>query len=209
MTVIGTGLIGWLLNIVMVLCSGPLENLPGPSGSAFLEIMYLRIGKTGSLILWTFVCLTAFFVVQTALQAVGRTTYAFSRDNGFPDRGYFGHISKKTYTPLRSIWLCTFVSILPGLLDLASPVAANAIFSLTAMALDLSYIIPITLRRLYQNHPEVMFKPGPFYMGDGFLGKFCNTACIVWTLFVCVIFSFPNYQPITKSNMNYASVGAQ
>ena len=37
------------------------------------------------------------------------------------------------------------VFYVPGLLDLASPVAANAIFALTAMALDLSYIIPIFL----------------------------------------------------------------
>ncbi|KAF8622286.1 hypothetical protein AX15_007151 [Amanita polypyramis BW_CC] len=97
--VIGTGLVGWLFNIVLILCSGPLENLPGPSGSAVLEIMYIRMGKAGALTLWvrvhhrvtghlakrifkTFVCLTAFFVVQTALQAVSRTTYAFSRDHG-------------------------------------------------------------------------------------------------------------------------------
>ena len=53
-SVIGTGLLGWLLNIVVVLCSGPLcvllqlfdafipdtafrSDLPGPSGSAFLQ----------------------------------------------------------------------------------------------------------------------------------------------------------------------------
>lgn len=48
-------------------------------------------------------------------------------------------------TPLRAIWFTTFWSIVPGLLDLASPIAANAIFALTAMALDLSYIIPIFL----------------------------------------------------------------
>jgi len=204
--VIGTGLIGWLLNIVLVLCSGPLENLPGQSGSAFLEIMYLRMGKTGALILWTFVCLTAFFVVQTALQAASRTVYAFSRDHGLPDRGYFGQTSNKTMTPIRAIWLSTVVSILPGLLDLASPTAANAIFSLTAIALDLSYIIPIFLRRVFQDHPDVMFKPGPFYMGDGFIGKACNSICIIWTLFISVIFSLPNYRPVTPDNMNYASV---
>ena len=90
-------------------------------------------------------CLTAFFVVQTALQACSRTVYAFSRDHGLPDRGYFGHVSRITTTPLRAIWFTTFLSILPGLLDLASPIAANAIFALCAMALDLSYIIPIFL----------------------------------------------------------------
>jgi len=204
--VIGTGLIGWLLNIVLVLCSGPLANLPGVSESAFLEILVLRAGKTGALIIWTFVCLTAFFVVQTALQAASRTVYAFSRDEGLPDVGYFSRNSKKTHTPLRAIWFTTLVSILPGLLDLASPVAANAIFSLTAIALDLSYIIPIACRRIFQNHPEVKFKPGPFYMGDGMLGKVCNAMCISWTLFVVVIFSLPNIIPVTAQNMNYAAV---
>ncbi|KAF8889049.1 APC amino acid permease [Infundibulicybe gibba] len=204
--VIGTGLIGWLLNIVLVLCSGPLENLPGASGSAMLEIMSLRMGKTGALILWVFVCMTAFFVCQTALQAASRTVYAFSRDHGLPDRGYFGENSRKTHTPLRAIWFTTLVSFLPGLLDLASPIAANAIFSLTAISLDLSYIIPIFLRRFFHDHPEVMFKPGPFYMGDGLLGWSANCICISWTIFVCVVFSLPTILPVTPQNMNYASV---
>ncbi|KIM41772.1 hypothetical protein M413DRAFT_71244 [Hebeloma cylindrosporum] len=204
--VVGTGLIGWLLNIILVLCSGPLENLPGASGSAFLEILVLRAGKAGALVIWVFVCATAFFVVQTALHAASRTVYAFSRDHGLPDGGFFGRNSKKTLTPLRAIWFTTFVSVLPGLLDLASPIAANAIFSLTAMALDLSYIIPIFCRRVFHSHPEVMFKPGPFYMGDGWLGLACNIACIGWTLFICVIFSLPTVMPVTGENMNYASV---
>lgn len=204
--VIGTGIIGWLLNIVLIICSGPLENLPGSSGSAFLEILVLRAGKAGALIIWVFVCITAFFVVQTALHACSRTIYAFSRDHGLPDRGYFGKNSKITQTPLRAIWCTTIVSVLPGLLDLASPIAANAIFSLTAMALDLSYIIPIFCRRVFHKHPDVMFKPGPFYMGGGVVGLLCNTMCISWTLFVCVIFSLPTVMPVTADNMNYASV---
>lgn len=53
--------------------------------------------------------------------------------------------SSWTQTPLIAIWFTTLISIIPGLLDLASPIAANAIFALTAMALDLSYIIPIFL----------------------------------------------------------------
>ena len=125
---------------------------------------------------------------------------------GFPDRGYFGKNSGRTQTPLRAVAFTTLVSILPGLLDLASPIAANAIFSLTAMALDLSYVIPIFLRRVFEHHPDVMFKPGPFYMGTGFVGKAANWICIVWTVFICVIFSFPTIKPITPDNMNYASV---
>ena len=88
------------------------------------------------------------------------------------------------------------------------------------MALDLSYIIPIFPRRVYEKHPEVHFKPGPFYMGDGLyvwrsfngvllsddrgvdrLGWACNIACISWTLFVCVVFSLPTIRPVTAQNM--------
>ena len=168
--------------------------------------------------------------------------YAFSRDHGLyfhcsyklalipehlglPDGGYFNHVSSYTTTPIRAVWLCTFVSILPGLLDFASFVAANAVFSLTAIALDLSYIIPIFLyvftshasspadrtvrRRVYEHHPEVQFKPGPFYMGSGLLGWAANVTCIAWTLFVCVIFSLPTVLPVTAQNMNYASVSSK
>jgi len=92
------------------------------------------------------------------------------------------------------------------LLDLASPIAANAVFSVSTMALDLSYIIPIFCRRVYHSHPDVMFKPGPFYMGDGWMGLLCNSICISWTLFICVVFSIPTNLPVTKLNMNYASV---
>ncbi|KAG8678067.1 hypothetical protein FRC08_018090 [Ceratobasidium sp. 394] len=203
--VIGTGLLGWLLNIVLVLCSGPIENLPGPSGLAFLEILHLRVGRAGALFLWAWVCLTGFFVGQTALQACSRTFYAFSRDHGFPDRGLIGRLTKN-HVPLYAVWLVAFLSILAGLLDLASPVAAQAIFALTATTLDISYIVPIFCRRLFRNHPEVHFKPGPFYMGDGALGWTVNSICILWSLFITIILAFPTIRPVTMRNMNYASI---
>ncbi|KAG9315604.1 APC amino acid permease [Chiua virens] len=203
---VGTGIAGWLLNIALVLCSGPLSDLPGPSGSAFLAIMVLRLGLHLSIGLWVLVCMTAFFVAQTATQAVSRTIYALSRDHGLPDGGFFSHISDSTKTPLRAVWLTVLVAIFPGLLDLASPIAANAIFAMTAMASDLSYVIPIILRRIFHSHPEVKFKPGPFYMGDGWLGVFANVWCALWTFFVCVIFALPTELPVTPTNMNYASV---
>lgn len=203
---IGTGIAGWLLNIVLILCSGPFADLPGPSGSAFLAIMVLQLGPHIAIALWVFVCMTAFFVAQTSTQAVSRTFYALSRDRGLPDGGFFGHISAATQTPLRAVWLTVLVSILPGLLDLASPTAANAVFAMTAMASDLSYVIPIILRRIYHSHPEVKFKPGPYYMGDGWIGVFANVWCALWTFFVCVVFSLPTQIPVTPINMNYASV---
>ncbi|KAG9044624.1 hypothetical protein FS837_007785, partial [Tulasnella sp. UAMH 9824] len=203
--VFGTGLIGWLLNIVMVLCSGPLADLPGPSGMSFFQIMFLRMGTTGTFLLWVFVCFTAFAVVQTALQATARTLYAISRDHGLPDRGVLGTVNSKTKTPLYAVWGITFICVLPGLLDLASPIAANAIFALTTVALDLSYVVPIACRRIFRNHSDVHFQAGPFYM-PGALGWAANIICVTWTLFVTIILCFPTDLPTTPRTMNYASV---
>lgn len=43
-------------------------------------------------------------------------------------------------------------------------------------------------------------------MGDGLLGWAANLTCVFWTMFVCVIFCIPTQLPVTKTNMNYASV---
>ena len=63
-------------------------------------------------------------------------------------------------------------------------------------------------RRWYRNHPEVKFTPGPFYMGDGIIGWVANVNCILWTLFVCVIFALPTELPVNATTMNYAAVRA-
>lgn len=201
--VVGTGMIGWLLNVVLVLCMGDIGDLPGPSGSAFLSIMNLRMGKVGALILWVPVMSVAFFTVQTALQANSRTFYAFSRDGGLPDRGLFGKLNKTTHTPINAVWLVVFIAILMGVLNFASYIAVSAIFSMTAVALDLSYVIPVVCRRWFENHPEVNFKPGPFYMRGW--GKWVNLIMVVWTAFEVVILCFPSYKPITAQTFNYAA----
>ncbi|KAJ9105922.1 hypothetical protein QFC20_004160 [Naganishia adeliensis] len=202
--VIGTGALGWVLNVVMVLCSGDIDDLPGISGSAFLAIMANRMGKTGALILWPFVCLVAFFTVQTATQACARTFYAFSRDGGLPDRGLFGRLNKYTKTPVWSVWLVIVLSIAMGALSWASLIAAQAIFSMCAVAMDLSYVIPVVCRRWFSNHPEVKFRPGPFYMGSW--GLYVNIIMVSWTIFECIILAFPTIYPITAINFNYSSV---
>ncbi|KAG9318384.1 APC amino acid permease [Chiua virens] len=202
---VGSAVSGWILNIVLVLCSGSFSDLPGVSGSAFLTIMVLRLGFRIAIALWVFVCITAFFAAQTIIQAISRALYAFSRDHGLPDGGFFGRTTSSTQTPLRAVWLTAFLSALPVLLYLVSDVAANAIFAVPAMALNLSYVIPIILRRIFHSHPEVKFKPGPYYMGDGWLGAFVNVWGTLWTIFICVMFSLPTLLPVTVTTMNYAA----
>ena len=105
-----------------------------------------------------------------------------------------------------AIWFTMTFGILPGLFDFASPVTVSMMFSLTAWP-SISYVIPIALRRIYQHHPEVQFKPGPFYMDSETV---CSggwlTSNVLWTLFVPVMFSFPAVMLATKDTMNYGAV---
>ncbi|KAH9820097.1 amino acid permease-domain-containing protein [Melampsora americana] len=156
-------------------------------------------------IVWSIICVTAFSVVLTALQATSRTVFSFSRDGGLPDDGLFARLSSNK-VPVYAVWVVIICSILMGLLDFVSVVALNAIFSLCTMALDTSYAIPIALKMVFMDHPEVNFKPGPFNLGRGPLMWLCNGISVAWVSFVVVILALPTVRPVTAVNMNYASV---
>ncbi|KAL1409273.1 polyamine transporter tpo5 [Vanrija albida] len=216
LAVISTGILGWVLNIVMVLVSGPLADLPGSTGNAYLAILILRLGRTGALVVWSFTILISFFTLQTGLQgscihprtvltlANARALFAFSRDNGLPDGKLLGQINPYTKTPINAVWCVVILSVALGCLDFASPIAAEAVFSLATVALDLSYGLPIFFRMIFAGYEGVDFKPGPFYMGDGWLSKAINWIAVVYIVFECVILSIPAVYPVTKDTMNYA-----
>jgi len=207
--VAGTGMVGWLLNIVLVICSGNVadrDSSSWPGGLAMAEIMATRIGKVGFLVIWPFVCLVAFFVVTTATQANARSFYAFSRDHGLPDFGLFSKIWKRTGTTVNAVWLVIILCMLLGCLGFVNQTAVNAIFALAALGMDMSYLIPIVCRQIFQNHPEVMFEPGPFTLGKGWFGRIVNLIAILWTLFECTILSIPTVIPLTADDFNYSWV---
>lgn len=205
----GTGMVGWLLNIVLVICSGNVaegDSNTWPGGLAMAEIMVTRIGKVGFLVIWPFVCMVAFFVVTTATQANARSFYAFSRDHGLPDWGIFSKIWKRTGTTVNAVWLVIILCMALGCLGFVNQTAVNAIFALAALGMDISYLIPIISRQIFHNHPEVMFEPGPFTLGQGWLGRIVNLIAICWTLFECTILSIPSVLPLSAEDFNYSWV---
>ena len=166
------------------------------------QIKVERMGQVGFLVVWPFVCLVAFFVVTTATQANARSFYAFSRDHGLPDFGFFAKVWKRTGTTVNAVWLVIFLCILLGLLGFISQAAINAIFALAALGMDVSYLIPIVCRQIFQNHPEVMFEPGPFTLGRGWFGRLINITAILWTTFECTILSIPQTLPLKATEFN-------
>lgn len=207
--VISTGVMGFFLNIAFVFASGDIAaggTTEWIGGLAFAQILYNRAGRVAFLILWPFICSVAWFVVTTAVQANARSFYAFSRDNGLPDRGFFARVNKRTGTTVNAVWLVIFFCILLGCLSFINYVAVLAIFSLAALGMDLSYVIPIICRQIFANHPDVQFEPGPFTLGNSYWAKAVNWIAIFWTLFECTILSFPVVKAVDATSMNWGSI---
>lgn len=106
-------------------------------------------------------------------------------------------VNKHTNTPVNAVWFVVSFSIALNCIAIGSVETATAIFSITAPALDLSYIAVILAHQLYKS--KVDFVEGPFTLGKW--GKPVNIVAIVWVLFISTILFFPTQVPVTAANM--------
>jgi hypothetical protein len=110
-----------------------------------------------------------------------------------PSSRVWTKINKTTQTPIYSVWLVTVACILIDLIALGSYIAIAAIFSITAIAYDWSYYIPIICEMWFGK-----FELGPFHLGR--YSYWINLWSVIWTSFTSVIFIFPEYRPVTDIN---------
>jgi len=103
--------------------------------------------------------------------------------------------------PLNALGLVSVVCFILSLIYIGSSTAFNAIISLTAIALHVSYILPIAFilqRKILGPAPEF----GPFKLGKW--GIPVNLFSLVYLFFVIIWMPFPTMLPVTGPNMNYA-----
>ncbi|KAI5120886.1 hypothetical protein M0805_002986 [Coniferiporia weirii] len=202
--VVVTAILGFFVNVVICYGIRDFNSLPGPTGLVFSQVLWDNLGKRGALALWSFVIIVQTTTAATCQLACIRSIYAISRDNALPDRRLFAKVWSRTGTPVNAVILTIIVATIFGLLYLASIVAINAIFSITAVALDLSYMIPIVAKvcNSLQKDASVGFAPGPFFMGKW--GFVVNVYAILWTCLETGILIMPQVKPVTALTMNYA-----
>ncbi|GAQ04488.1 uncharacterized amino-acid permease C15C4.04c [Aspergillus lentulus] len=204
--VLVSGIMGWVLTISLCFCLTDLDSiLRTPTGLPAAQIFLNAGGKTGGTIMWGFAILVQFFTGCSAMLADTRMAYAFARDEALPFSSFLSKINKYTLTPVNAVWFVVLFSISLNCIAIGSTQTATAIFSITAPALDISYVSVILAHRLYKD--KVNFVEGPFTLGKW--GASINWVSIVWVLFISTVLFFPPTVPVTASNMNYAiCVGA-
>lgn len=200
MAMLFTYLAGFLFNIVLVYCMGdPSELLASSLGQPVAQLYYNSLGLKGGIAFTVFALIIIQFVCFTAMQALGRTVFAFSRDNLLPFSHIWTIVNPVTQTPLYAVWFSTFWCIVINLIGLGSYAAISGVFNITAISLDWSYTIPIACKLIWGK-----FTPGPWHLGK--FSYWINLWACIWTFFVSIIFILPTLLPATPSNMNYAIV---
>jgi len=103
--------------------------------------------------------------------------------------------------PINALLLVGSIVTCLSLIYIASATAFNALISLQAFGLHISYFFPILfilLRKIRGPPPPY----GPFKMGA--YGVPVNIYALLYILFVIIWMPFPQVLPVTKDNMNYA-----
>ncbi|KAF2200797.1 amino acid transporter [Delitschia confertaspora ATCC 74209] len=201
LAVLVSGLVGWMLTVTFCFCMSDYEGImSSPTGLPVAQIFFNAGGKTGGTIMWFFVMLVQFFTGCSAMLANARMAYAFSRDRAFPFSEFWENVNRVTQTPVNAVWLVVVFCSCMNLIGIGSTLTIVTIFSITAPALDISYIAVIIARRVYED--RIQFTPGPFQLG--IWSKPMNAVAVTWVCFISVILFFPPIRPVTASNMNYA-----
>jgi len=130
-----------------------------------------------------------------------RLAWSFSRDHGFPFSRFQGSIAPAPFgTPFWAhVWSCVWTSLL-GCLYLGSTAAFNSFVSGGILLQCITYSLPVILLWV---RGRKNIKPGPFWCSR--FGPIANAVTVIWSLVALVFYSFPWYQPVEASAMNYVS----
>ncbi|KAJ5808576.1 hypothetical protein N7474_009845 [Penicillium riverlandense] len=199
--VLVSGVFGWLLTVSMCFCLTDFESiLKSPTGLPAAQIFLNAGGKRGGTAMWAFAILVQFFTGCSAMLADTRMAYAFARDEALPFSKFISKVNPMTHTPVNAVWFVVFFSVALNCIAIGSTQTATAIFSVTAPALDISYVSVILAHQIYKT--KVKFIEGPFTLKKW--GTPINYVAIVWVMFISTILFFPSQIPVTTANMNYA-----
>ncbi|KAK7998969.1 gaba permease [Apiospora marii] len=198
--------LGFVIVIVIAQCmSSDIESiLNSKFGQPMAQIYYDALGKRGALGFTVFMFIVQYFMGLSFCVSASRQLWAFSRDGAPPFSRFIRPVSRRFgHVPVRAIWACVLVAAAFGLLCLAAPAAANAVFSLCVAGDSLAWCVPIVARAVWG---RTRFRPGPFYTGRRFSVPIAWAAA-AFLVFGIVLAMFPVGGPRPQpDSMNYCVV---
>ncbi|KAK6460907.1 GABA-specific high-affinity permease [Scheffersomyces coipomensis] len=171
-------------------------------GFPMAQIIFDVLGKQWAMAFMALIALAQFLMGASILTAISRQIWAFARDNGLPFSTWIKKVNYKLSVPINAVYFGGFMTIFIGLLSLAGPVAANALFTLYIAGNYVAWTTPTFLRLTVG---KSKFKPGKFYLGPFFsplIGWISSSFCA----YSFIMVMFPASIGVTKDTMNYTCV---
>lgn len=192
---------GWVLLIGITFAIQDYDAvLTSATGVPPVQIFLDSVGPTGGILLLLIVIGAQFFCGMASVTANSRMLYAFARDGAVPGSRLWHSINPKTRTPTNSIWFCTIFAFILGLPYLWNTTAYAAVTSIAVIGLYISYVIPIFLRL----RAGESFQRGPWHLGRW--SYIVGWIAVLWVVFIGILFSLPQVNPITPLTFNYAPI---
>lgn len=202
-----TGLLTFPWVIVLMFCMTDIVGvLTGPVGliSPLVQLMYNVSGGEASATvgMTLFFLLLSFFVAgPNSMTATSRIIWSFAREGGLPKP--LAKIGKKQVVPVNALIFTWLLVCLLSLIYIGNSTAFYGIASGVTVTLIFSYAFPIFLN-VFWGIQYNRLRPGPFTLGRW--SRPINVAALVWCTYLIIFLCFPSVQPVTKVNMNYASL---
>ena len=153
-----------------------------------LYIVYNNLGTFFANVIAVIIGVAMWLCGLSSITSMGRMWFAFARDGGMPGYTLIRRVDPKYRTP---IWSIVITSILAVLLCLYAA-AYFVVTSISVITLYLAYMFPVYLnwRNKRRGKGEFTTKDtAPWSLGKW--GPLVNVICIVWCVFLAVIFSLP------------------
>jgi amino acid transporter len=153
-----------------------------------LYIVYSNLSTFFSNVIAIIIGVAMWLCGLASITSMGRMWYAFARDDGMPGSRLIKQVSPKYRTPVNSIIITSILAVL--LCIYAS--AYFVVTSISTITLYLAYMFPVYLNWRNKRRGKGEFTTrdsAPWNLGGW--GPLINVICIVWCVFLAVIFSLP------------------
>jgi choline transport protein len=203
-SVVVNAIMQFLYMITVLFCIGDVDRVSA-SPLPIIEVYYQATGSRAATNIFVFMFMFIIFVsFFNVFASVSRLVWAFAMDEGIPFSRLFGRVHAKLEIPVNALRFVAVCICLLALINIGSSTAFNALISLPALALYISYFFPIFFsfwRRLF-NSSVSSIPWGPFKLDK--LGPYVNFGAMSYIIFVLIWMPFPAALPVDGSNMNYA-----
>jgi amino acid transporter len=184
-----SAVVGYVLVMILTWCI-PRGDVAATANDAYpvLYIVYQNLPKFLGNVVAVVIGGAMWLCGMASITSMGRMWYAFARDDGMPLSKYLKQIHPQRRTPTNAILVTCALTVVTCLWA----AAFSVVTSISTIALYLAYGIPVFLNwrnRRKRAGEWVSAENAPWNLGKW--SSAINVVAMVWTVFICIVFSIP------------------